>query len=393
MARRWPAAISWSGRDRPASKHALSTASTARHDRSSATLLWVLIVGAVTWSVMSDWAPRPAWATSTTSVYSASKLTDVACPTVSACEAAGTNSAGTLGIVFGTADGGQHWERQAVPAGTTEISGLACPSAATCEAVGFSTSSGVALRTINGGQAWVAQKLPAGASAGAIACPTVSVCEVVGGSGAQRTTNGGASWALQSVPTVAYSLVGIACSRDTTCEAVGWSSGFNPVGVIIGTGDGGATWRSQHLPTKQSPAAISCASVSTCEIALSPPSFGGPISGQALRTTDGGSTWEQQNIVDGVVASGISCPAPGTCLAVGGTAISYVAVRTSDGGSTWDVQALPRPSSSKTFEAQAVACPSLSSCVIVGSLVSGPSSVGVAARTTDDGKTWTISAP
>ena len=91
--------------------------------------------------------------------------------------------------------------------------------------------------------------------------------------------------------------------RDLTkCEAFGWTSGFNPAGVVIGTSNGGGTWRSQHIPTKQSPAAISCASSTTCEIALSAPFFGGPATGQALRTTDGGLTWERQSIVDGVVA-------------------------------------------------------------------------------------------
>ncbi len=115
--------------------------------------------------------------------------------------------------------------------------------------------------------------------------------------------------------------------------------------------------------------------------------------GQALRTTDGGLTWEQQSIVDGVVASGISCPALNTCEAVGGTPFSYVAVRTTDGGSTWNLQSLPKPSSSTTLEAQAVACTSLRTCVLVGSLVSGRSSVGITAKTSDGGKTWAISAP
>ncbi len=350
-------------------------------------------LGLVT-SAMSDWGPVPAaWAAQPPPAYAASQLTDVVCPTAIACEAAGANRTGTLGIVFGTADGGLHWQRQALPAGITGISGLACPSATTCDAAGFAKSSGAVLRTTNAGHTWLVQKLPPGATVDAISCPTVSVCEAVGDSGALRTTNGGAAWVLQKVPRVAYDLSGIACPRPTKCEAIGWTSGFNPVGVVIGTSNGGATWGSQHIPTKQSPAAISCASSTTCEIALSAPFFGGPATGQALRTTDGGLTWEQQSIVDGVVASGISCPALNTCEAVGGTPFSYVAVRTTDGGSTWNLQSLPRPSSSTTLEGQAVACTSVGTCVLVGSLVAGRSSVGITARTSDGGKTWAISAP
>jgi photosystem II stability/assembly factor-like uncharacterized protein len=343
---------------------------------------------------MSDWAPAPAaWAAPLPPAYTASQLTDVVCSTASACEAAGTNRANTLGILFGTSDGGLHWQRQALPAGISGIAGLVCPSATTCEAVGLTKSSGAVLRTTNGGHTWLVQKLPPGATVDAISCPTVLVCEAVAESGALRTTNGGAAWVLQKVPTVAYNLSGIACPRVTKCEAFGWTSGFNPVGVVIGTSNGGATWRSQHIPTKQSPAAISCPSSTTCEIALSAPFFGGPATGQALRTTDGGLTWQLQSIVDGVVASGISCPALNTCEAVGGTPFSYAAVRTTDGGSTWDLQSLPRPSSSTTLEGQAVACTSVGSCVLVGSLVAGRSSVGITARTSDGGRTWAINAP
>ena len=315
------------------------------------------------------------------------------CPTTSTCEATGTNSTGTLGIIFGTTDGGRQWHRQNLPAEVDEVDAIACPSATTCEVLAAVKSSGVALRTTNGGHNWAVQKLPPGAGAGAIACPTVRVCEAVGANGALRTTNGGRSWALQHVPAVAYQLVGIACRRAPNCEAVGWSSGFKPVGVIIGTGDGGATWRSQHLPTEQPPAAISCPSLNTCEVALSPPFLGGPAKAQALRTDDGGSNWKLQRIVDGVLATGISCPGQNTCEAVGGTAFSYLAVRTTDGGSTWDQQALGPPSGAKTVEAQAVACPSLNTCVTVGSLVKGNSSVAITARSTDGGKRWSVSAP
>jgi hypothetical protein len=40
-----------------------------------------------------------------------------------------------------------------------------------------------------------------------------------------------------------------------------------------------------------------------------------------------------------------------------------------------------------------VACPSLNTCVIVGSLISATHSVAFTARTTDGGKTWATSAP
>lgn len=370
----------------------------ARYHNLSAALRFLSVVGLVTWATTSGRVGGPdasaaSPAPSASSASSASQLTEVVCPTVRVCEAAGTNRANTLGILFGSTDGGLRWERQVLPPGISQISSVVCPSVITCEAVGFAKSSGTALRTTNGGHTWLAQKLTPGTTVGAISCPTVSVCEAVGDNGALRTTTGGMAWTAQGVPSVAYNLAGIDCSRVLTCEAFGSSSGFNPVGVVIGTNNGGATWRAQHIPTKQSPAAISCPSPTTCEIALSAPFFGGPASGQALRTTDGGLTWVQQRIVDGVIASGISCPALGTCEAVGGTAISSVAVRSTDGGATWNLRALFGPSISKTLEAQDVACPALDTCVLVGSLVSGRSSVAVTARTTDGGKKWSINLP
>lgn len=150
----------------------------------------LLVLCAASGSGLVVSASASAASPTTASAYAAAKLTVLACSTASTCEAVGTNSGTTLGIIFGTTDGGLAWERQSLPAVMSGIADIACPSASTCEAVGFTKSSSLALRTTNAGHTWVAQKLPAGASAAAIACPTVNVCEAVGG-GALRTTNGG----------------------------------------------------------------------------------------------------------------------------------------------------------------------------------------------------------
>lgn len=349
--------------------------------------------------VVSVMAAAGAWTGSGTIAASAAtfaasaaaaELTSVVCPSVTVCEATASNSAQTLRFLFRTTDGGRHWERQALPGGLP-VSSVACPTATICQAGVASASVSLSLRTIDGGRTWSEQKLLPGANIELVACPSADTCEAVGEDAALRTTDGGKTWVTQKLPNALYQSVGLACPRVTVCQTVGWSSGFSPIGVVVGTTEGGKVWRSEHIPTKQPPAAVSCPSAATCEIALSPPFAGGPANAQALRTTNAGASWKQQSIADGFVATGISCPTPTTCQAVGGTALSYGTDRTVDGGSRWEAQGLAAPSG--TFEGDAVACPSLSTCVAVGSLASGSTKVGSTAWTHDGGKHWAIAAP
>ena len=332
------------------------------------------------------------------SMTSLSNLVSVTCPTVSTCEAVGTNQLKTLALAFRTTNGGKNWKAQALPAGVRSLDAIACATATTCEAVGFS-SQGIALGTTNGGATWTTQDMPANEGATALACPKASTCEAVGSNGQTNaaavlgTTNGGATWALQSLPSVVEELVSIACPKATTCEAGGYSTGppVNGVapGLVLRTSDGGTTWEPQALPTKQAPIGVACPSASICQAIVAAPTTGAsPL--RALRTTNGGTTWTAQSLPSHINPTSIACPGRDTCEAVGTSIYPYVAIRTTNGGTTWKATSLPMQSGSSVFEPDAIACAAVMVCQAVGGRVGGSTETGVAVHTINGGKTWTV---
>jgi photosystem II stability/assembly factor-like uncharacterized protein len=150
-----------------------------------------------------------------------------------------------------TSDGGAHWVSEKLPADVGSLSAIACPAKSICEAVGqrpvprglhaASTPDDIAIRTTNGGDSWVTTSIPGtiGASLQSIACPTVSVCEVVGvGPAGQhhsnaastaadavavRTTDRGANWDDQALPAGVGNLYDVSCPSPSACVAVGYS--------------------------------------------------------------------------------------------------------------------------------------------------------------------------
>ncbi len=370
-----------------------------------AALAWIAVIGLVSQpSALA--APRSAVASSWAEVawfWGISRVEAVACPSSSMCIAGGQGA-----VALRTTNGGRTWVGEMLPSGVTEITGVACPSKSVCEAIGHdSATSGATaalLRTTDGGVSWVSEKLPAGMGGtvtgsvtstvlNAIACPSKSICEAVGGFGnssgevvvALRTTDGGRSWVRRTIPGNG-TVSAVACPSASTCEALFRVNGPGTE-VVLRTTNGGKSWsRKTVLPGNVGLEVIACPSTSTCMA-------GGDVYPAAvvLRTTNGGKSWAQETLESQSFAyvDALACRSTSVCEALTYNDDTSVAWRTTDAGTKWVTTTLPLT----TGDVGAIACSSTSVCVAAGYGVAASgatSSAAVVLRTTNNAKRWVV---
>ena len=344
----------------------------------------------------SSWA-EVAW------FWGISRVEAVACPSSSMCIAGGQGA-----VALRTTNGGRTWVGEMLPSGVAEITGVACPSKSVCEAIGHdSATSGATaalLRTTDGGVSWVSEKLPAGMGGtvtgsvtstvlNAIACPSKSICEAVGGFGnssgevvvALRTTDGGRSWVRRTIPGNG-TVSAVACPSASTCEALFRVNGPGTE-VVLRTTNGGKSWsRKTVLTGNVGLEVIACPSTSTCMA-------GGDVYPAAvvLRTTNGGKSWAQETLESQSFAyvDALACRSTSVCEALTYNDDTSVAWRTTDAGTKWVTTTLPLT----TGDVGAIACSSTSVCVAAGYGVAASgatSSAAVVLRTTNNAKRWVV---
>jgi len=386
-----------------------ATARRRRNLRSSqvavAALAWIAVIGLVSQpSALAS--PKGAAAGAWTEVgwfWGISRVETVACPTTSMCVAGGQGA-----VALRSTDGGRSWVGETLPSGVTSLTGIVCPSKSVCEAIGENSATSGAtaalLGTTNGGVSWVSQKLPAGMGGtttgsltptvlSAIACPSKSVCEAVGGfansSGelgvTLRTTDGGRSWVRRTLPGDGEAN-SVACPSTSTCEVLFKSNGAGGV-VVLRTTNGGGSWSHKTVLTGNAELeAIVCPSTSTCMA-------GGNVYPAAvvLRTTNGGKSWAQETLESQSFeyVDALACRSTSVCEAVTYNDATAVAWRTTDAGTKWADTTIPLT----TASIAAITCPSTSVCVAGGYGVGTPgstASTAVALRTTDNGKRWVL---
>lgn len=278
------------------------------------------------------------------------QIDELVCPSASVCQATGAVSGQQGSYVFGTSDGGAHWDSEPF-GGTSPQSAIACTTSKVC----FSAGGASVVSTTD---AWSnSADLPVPSSTyglDSIACPQTADCYAAGVEGVIRTTNGGASWSRVSLPTgagVKYALSAITCSSATTCFAIGKRA--SGAGVVLTTTTG-TTW-SDVSPSLAPPLnAIACPTSLICYV------VGGLTSdatGTVEITTDGGTSWTSSSIPASSPGS-IACPDPSTCYTGGGTDM-YV---TSDSGSTWTPSTLPQPPIGASWQLVSMACTSTTTC-------------------------------
>lgn len=226
----------------------------------------------------------------------------------------------------------------------------------------------------------------------AISCSSTSVCELLAIAGPGKpeilgTSNGGTTWKAQSVPKSAYTLNTISCPSTTTCYVA--AEGESAPEVLM-TANGGKSWTVQHLPSAMYGAfGISCHANTTCEV-VGDTDTGSLPAGYIVGTTTGGKSWKVQSppVGEGKVYS-VSCASATVCVAGGLGAItggkasgtSSAIIGTRDGGAVWTSRIAP----SGVIVDTSIACPTPSVCEGVGELdTTAAEMIG----TSNEGVTW-----
>jgi hypothetical protein len=328
---------------------------------------------------------------------------------------------------------------------------LSCTSSTFCMAVGTHSHPGGGTQPWAArwtGQKWVTA-LPPTVPANAptpqlvsVSCASPAQCEAVGyiafgvtepGGGVDRETEAvaygwnGSSWTVQTVPDNAYTeLLGVSCTKDGTCQAVGFSGqpGLSqPLALRLTRGTWEAETTARPTPVDNdnvSFTSVSCSTSSNC-VAGGFNDNGGETAA-SLAETWNGATWSVTP-VSGSGISSISCPSTSclyltsqfesspasageinanppaaisdvgpnalavvfcsgidACEAVGRTPVGFTLAADRWNGSHWVEQALIQPK--KGGDLTAVSCPVTGWCMAVGAQAAAPDAIA---------ETWTPS--
>jgi hypothetical protein len=202
--------------------------------------------------------------------------------------------------------------------------------------------------TTNGSSWSSSGTVPHDADANGVSC-TASAC-VAAGLGVYVSTDGGNTWASKTVGGGIQGLFKVSCIPGTvTCLAVGTNpeGAFDPIaqGQLVITTDDGDTWNdSSSFPASTAGSEqISCTTGDACGVA----GFASPTPGHALfvGTTDAGASWSSPSGPTGFSnpggpnagneGMGIACPSSTTCVLVGYGGSGAAAAVTTNGGVTW----------------------------------------------------------
>ena len=339
-------------------------------------------------------------------------LSAVSCWSRHGCTAVGENGDGAP---FAESWNGR-WSKQSAqdPGGLEDgLSTVSCTSARACMAVGFDVidSSGdeTTLAERWNGRGWsLESSLDAGNDQfSGVACSSAVRCIAVGsyfnGAGTERPlverwVGGRWSFAVAARPAGARSgrLVGISCSSQRTCTAVGsFTSAAGKTFVLAerSKGSGWSVYGASNATQNgiENFVAISCWSPERCR-AVGPAQNGSDILSEPLH----GSHWVSSALIDPLgplpsVLNGVSCPSPTSCIAVGSFVPgNSMPLAETWNGSAWTTENVPTPAGAASAQLNAVSCPSVATCTAVGSstMSDGGSSHGLVE--TWSGGSWRI---
>lgn len=241
----------------------------------------------------------------------------VSCPTATHCVllggTGGPDGVGDRPVPLVTTDGGATWSTASLPSSFRAVA-IDCPSAARCVAGGYwtpapgapasitqVTTPGALLVSTNGGSTWSAASAPPGGNiVTAISCADVRHCVALENSLGReqltkqvlRSVDGGKSWTSAPGHISATLRLGhVACPSANQCWFTGATAPGGRTttthGVIISTGNGGRTFRTEPLPNAQGQVLpfvgdVSCPSVRRCTALAVSPSAGATLGMQIV---------------------------------------------------------------------------------------------------------------
>jgi photosystem II stability/assembly factor-like uncharacterized protein len=298
---------------------------------------------------------------------------------------------GPSGDAKRSTDGGRTWQPLSVGP-SWEFDDVSCLPKALCLVVTSSTKGPVRFGQLVGYGARVSRTqsvpfTPSGVHTARLSCWTTASCLLVESgtthSVALTTSDAGATWTLRSLPSLTDLPASLSCAGSARCTALAVAGdGLGPV-VAESTPDGGRSW-SSALVTEGADGTddvgISCSSDGSC-VAVG---GGFPVDTLSVRTS-GVAAWLTRSLPGGLdPLTAVACPTATECVALG----TGVAVWSGDGGSTWAEASGPPPSATSI---DAVACPMSSACLAGGDTADDaptPSEEPAIYRSTDAGATW-----
>lgn len=302
------------------------------------------------------------------------------------------------------------------------LSAVTCPNSSVCYAVGavaapptpprqgffykgaYQSPPGVVLKSENGGQSWLRLSPPSATGPlHGLFCWTALRCiadgQIVYGPGPGGlepgslvigTTNGGVSWRELAKPESVTKLTDLACFR-TTCVAAG-DTGLAPSPeTILISRDAGNTWTPisdrdralLHLALDPILGNASCLSIDRCVIV-------NLDSSSLMSTADAGVKWNNQRLPEDIKPTVLVCPtAASRCILAG-----YDLRAPANGPITGAVAVLAGGSISQWRQVRggstAGFCLNAHSCILVGLWGRGNPQL-YSARTHDAGNSWQVS--
>jgi len=282
-------------------------------------------------------------------------LTDVACPSATACYAVGNYTQGRTEKTIIERWDGAKWSMVTSPDVEGDITGLACPTAANCFAVG------PAQKGSNGALHSVALR---------------------GGTGSWSTVAYGADEPGRDI------IRDVACASPSTCFAVGYNGSKNPVTIEQWNG---TAWTNLTVPQPSLPDStlsdVACAGTVCFAVGHSEAPLGHPTNALIARQTPSGWKVVTSPSPKGgqlVTLTGISCPTPTLCFAAGHSDQKTLIERWN--GKAWSI--VPSPNNPQWGgQLTDVSCASAKFCFAVGSF---PGETIETLTERWDGATWKI---
>jgi len=160
-------------------------------------------------------------------------------------------------------------------------------------------------------------------SAGAVSCPSLTTCLVVGTAGrtvqpaVAVSTDGANSWHLQQFESLGSSLNAVTCASESLCMTAGSAINAHRKSLVYVTRDGGTDWQSVVLDQNIDIHGITCWTTLLCSAVGYTIRDGTTALVALLNTTDGGLHWMSKTVSTPAGIGGLSCVSTGRCMSVG----------------------------------------------------------------------------